>query len=75
MNFSRTYLLSLQLKKMLDLKAPSSDNSEAMAHYVNTMSRYASIKEQEAKKCKDEVLVLWSGFEKFPSESPESVHS
>ena len=37
-------------KKMLDLKAPSPDNSEAMAHYVNTMSRYASIKEQEAKK-------------------------
>ena len=49
-------------KKMLDLKAPSADNSEAMAHYVNTMSRYASIKEQEAKKCKDEVLVLWTDF-------------
>ena len=49
-------------KKMLDLQAPSSDNSDAMAHYVNTMSRYASIKEQEAKKCKDEVLVLWTDF-------------
>ena len=29
-------------KKMLDLKAPESGDSEAMAHYVNTMSRYAS---------------------------------
>ena len=49
-------------KKMLDLKAPESGDSEAMAHYVNTMSRYASIKEQEAKKCKDDILVLWTDF-------------
>ena len=48
-------------KKMLDLKVPSSD-SDAMAHYTNTMSRYASIKEQEAQKCKDDVLVLWTDF-------------
>tara|TARA_B100001287_G_scaffold274008_1_gene278506 strand:- start:731 stop:1159 length:429 start_codon:yes stop_codon:yes gene_type:complete len=46
-------------KKMLDLKAPDSDS---MGHYVNTMSRYASIKEQEAQKCKDEILVLWTDF-------------
>ena len=44
---------------MLDLKAPDSDS---MGHYVNTMSRYASIKEQEAQKCKDEILVLWTDF-------------
>ena len=48
-------------KKMLDLKAPISD-SDAMAHYTNTMSRYASIKEEEAQKCKDEILVLWTDF-------------
>tara|TARA_B110001454_G_C12615718_1_gene390695 strand:- start:205 stop:639 length:435 start_codon:yes stop_codon:yes gene_type:complete len=48
-------------KKMLDLKVPNSD-SDTMAHYTNTMSRYASIKEQEAQKCKDEVLVLWTDF-------------
>ena len=46
-------------KKMLDLKVPDSDG---MGHYVNTMSRYASIKEQEAQKCKDEVLLLWTDF-------------
>ena len=48
-------------KKMLDLKVPAVD-SDAMPHYVNTMSRYASIKEQEAQKCKDDVLVLWTDF-------------
>ena len=48
-------------KKMLDLKAPISD-SDAMANYTNTMSRYASIKEEEAQKCKDEILVLWTDF-------------
>ena len=47
-------------KKMLNLKAP--EGSEGMAHYVNTMSRYASIKEQEAQKCKDDILVLWTDF-------------
>ena len=26
------------------------------------MSRYASIKEEEAQKCKDELLVLWTDF-------------
>ena len=46
-------------KKMLDLNMPESDK---MSHYVNTMSRYASIKEQEAQKCKDEVLLLWTDF-------------
>ena len=46
-------------KKMLDLNVPDSDS---MGHYVNTMSRYASIKEQEAQKCKDEVLLLWTDF-------------
>ena len=63
-------------KKMLDLKAPDSGDAEAMAHYVNTMSRYASIKEQEAKKCKDDILVLWTDF--FKPEhlsSHEDLHS
>ena len=29
---------------------------------IYTMSRYASIKEEEAQKCKDELLVLWTDF-------------
>ena len=32
------------------------------AAYLNTMSRYAAIKEEEAQKCKDELLVLWTDF-------------
>ena len=47
---------------MADLSAPDSSNTTAMGAYLNTMSRYASIKEQEAKKCKDELLVLWTDF-------------
>ena len=63
-------------KKMLDLRAPESGDSEAMAHYVNTMSRYASIKEQEAKKCKDDILVLWTDFFKPEHLSAhEDLHS
>tara|TARA_Y100000994_G_scaffold215272_1_gene191492 strand:+ start:93 stop:527 length:435 start_codon:yes stop_codon:yes gene_type:complete len=62
-------------KKMLDLKAPISD-SDAMAHYTNTMSRYASIKEEEAQKCKDEILVLWTDFFKPEHlESHSDLHS
>jgi len=62
-------------KKMLDLKAPISD-SDAMAHYTNTMSRYAAIKEEEAQKCKDEILVLWTDFFKPEHlESHSDLHS
>lgn len=32
------------------------------ASYINTMSRYAAIKEEEAHKCKEELLVLWTDF-------------
>ena len=44
--------------KMLALEHPS----DSMTAYLNTMSRYASIKEDEAQKCKDELLVLWTDF-------------
>jgi nickel superoxide dismutase len=48
--------------KMLALTCPSTEDGQAMASYLNTMSRYASIKEDEAQKCKDELLVLWTDF-------------
>tara|TARA_B100000945_G_C20183224_1_gene503329 strand:+ start:178 stop:612 length:435 start_codon:yes stop_codon:yes gene_type:complete len=62
-------------KKMLDLKAPD-NKSESMPNYINTMSRYASIKEEEAQRCKDEILILWTDF--FKPEhlsSHEDLHS
>lgn len=51
-------------KKMLDLTCPDTREGAAMAAYLNTMSRYAAIKEEEAQKCKDELLVLWTDFYK-----------
>ncbi|MAV65114.1 MAG: superoxide dismutase, Ni [Candidatus Marinimicrobia bacterium] len=47
-------------KKMLDLTVP--EQKESMVFYNNTLSRYSSIKEQEAQKCKDEILLLWTDF-------------
>ena len=49
-------------KKMLALEYPTVFSSESMAAYMNTMSRYAAIKEEEAQTCKDELLVLWTDF-------------
>ena len=49
-------------KKMLGLTAPSAEDGPAMAAYLNTMSRYLAIKEEEAQTCKDESLVLWTDF-------------
>ena len=48
--------------KMLALEAPDTSDGPAMAAYLNTMSRYAAIKEEEASKCKSELLVLWTDF-------------
>ena len=48
-------------KKMIAL-AESHGNDAHSAAYINTMSRYAAIKEEEAQKCKDELLVLWTDF-------------
>jgi nickel superoxide dismutase len=48
--------------KMLTLECPDTSNAPAMAAYLNTMSRYAAIKEDEGHKCKSELLVLWTDF-------------
>ena len=53
-------------KKMLALECPNNSDSAAMAAYLNTMSRYASIKEEEAQQCKKELLVLWTDYFKPP---------
>ena len=49
-------------KKMLALTPPDAADAGAMAAYLNTMARYAAIKEEEAQTCKDELLVLWTDF-------------
>ena len=53
-------------KKMLDLTPPDASDSNAMAAYLNTMSRYAAIKEEQAHLAKTELLVLWTDYFKPP---------
>ena len=56
--------------KMLALEHPDSSNTAAMAGFLNTMSRYASIKEEQAHLTKSELLVLWTDYFK-----PEHLES
>ncbi len=56
-------------KKILDLKKPEGDDKA----YQNTMSRFISIKEEQATLAKREILVLWTDYfkpnhlEQFPN--------
>ena len=49
-------------KKILDLSHPAADDAAAMAAYLNTMSRYVQIKEEQAHLAKSELLVLWTDY-------------
>lgn len=49
-------------KKILALTPPNSDDAQAMAEYHNTMARYIMIKEEQAEKAKEEILILWTDF-------------
>lgn len=49
-------------KKILELERPSEDDVIKWASYHNTLSRYIAIKEDEAQKTRDHLLVLWTDF-------------
>jgi nickel superoxide dismutase len=59
-------------KKILDLKLPAGNDQKAIAAYLNTMSRYIAIKEEQAEITKRELLILWTDYfkpvhlEKYP---------
>ena len=53
-------------KKILDLTPPAAGDAAAMASYLNTMSRYVQIKEEQAHLAKEELLVLWTDYFKPP---------
>jgi nickel superoxide dismutase len=59
-------------KKILALEPPAMDSKEAMVAYLNTVSRYVQIKEEQAHIAKTELLVLWTDYfkpvhlEQFP---------
>ena len=61
-------------KKMVALAESNADCGSA--EYINTMSRYSSIKEEESQKCKDELLVLWTDYFKTTHlESNPEIHN
>jgi len=49
-------------KKILDLKMPHSRSPETLGAYVNTISRYIAIKEEQAETTKRELLILWTDY-------------
>ncbi len=61
-------------KKIADLEAkvPPAEEKAATVAYHNTLSRYIAIKEKQAQKTKEELLILWTDYfkpvhlEKYP---------
>lgn len=49
-------------KKILALTPPDPSDAAATARYLNTLSRYVAIKEEQAQATKDELLVLWTDY-------------
>ncbi len=53
-------------QKISALEPPAAGDSAAMGAYLNTMSRYIQIKEQQAHLAKEELLILWTDYFKPP---------
>ena len=49
-------------KKILALEPPAAGDAAGMAAYLNTVSRYVAIKEEQAHLAKEELLVLWTDY-------------
>ena len=49
-------------KKLLALDPPAAGDAAAWAAYLNTVSRYVAIKEEQAHLAKSELLVLWTDY-------------
>jgi nickel superoxide dismutase len=52
--------------KILALEAPDPNDAAAQARYLNTLSRYVAIKEEQAELTKRELLILWTDYFKPP---------
>ncbi len=48
--------------KILALEVPDASDSDAMARYLNTLSRYVAIKEEQAELTKRDLLILWTDY-------------
>ena len=59
-------------KKIVNLETPSPDDKAANIAYHNTLARYVAIKEEQAQKTKEDLLILWTDYfkpvhlEKYP---------
>jgi nickel superoxide dismutase len=59
-------------KKILDLTPPAPGDAAATVAYQNTLARYIAIKEEQAQKTKEDLLILWTDYfkpvhlEKYP---------
>lgn len=59
-------------KKIVALEHPASGDTAAQVAYHNTISRYIAIKEEQAQKTKEDLLILWTDYfkpvhlEKYP---------
>ena len=63
-------------KKIIALEPPANNDGAAWAAYLNTLSRYVAIKEEEAHKCKEQLLILWTDFFKPPHlEANPEIHN
>ncbi|MFE4107024.1 superoxide dismutase, Ni [Almyronema epifaneia] len=49
-------------KKIMDLEIPATSDKAAWITYENTLSRYVAIKEEQAQKAKEEILILWTDY-------------
>ncbi|MFP4009099.1 MAG: superoxide dismutase, Ni [Spirulinaceae cyanobacterium] len=49
-------------KKLMDLEVPDASDKAAVIKYNNTFSRYVAIKEEQAQKTKEEILILWTDY-------------
>jgi len=52
-------------QKMLDEKLPNLQSKDEMIAYQNAMARYVLTKEEHARKCKEELLILWTDYFKL----------
>ena len=59
-------------KKIIALEKPAADDVAGNIAYQNTLSRYIAIKEEQAQKTKEDLLILWTDYfkpvhlEKYP---------
>ena len=49
-------------KKILAHEPPAAGDAAAWARYLNTISRFVAIKEEQTHLAKEELLVLWTDY-------------